>query len=172
MIKNIFISLIPVAAGLVVNIINKNKISFLTYLYIFLITLFGCTIISNSIHAAEKYSSRRVYRFLTNVQYSDFTEKKKFHEEYAKLAFAEAKSRCWWAPDLEERALARNCFTVAMSSIPANTPQSKMVTMIISSLTIYGLACLEEWEYIEHKFNCAEYHWNLAEFYDEVLKKG
>ena len=52
------------------------------------------------------------------------------------------------------------------------TPQSKLIRSLISLMLNYGLDCMDEWDYINNKLYWAEYHWDMYEFYCNVLVNG
>lgn len=93
-------------------------------------------------------------------------------ERYAKYHYELAKSKCWWLPDLTDREKARHCFTGGIASFAAGTPQSKIVAIIISLLTGYGLACLDEWNFINDNLMRSEVWWESYEFYKYALEHG
>lgn len=110
------------------------------------------------------------YENLTQEEREYYWNKIQFHEREAKRTYNDAKNRCWWLPDLNERDKAKYCFTTAMSTVPAGTPQSKIIMAIMTLLTQYGLDCMEEWSYIQNKLYWSQYHYEQKEFYEDVLK--
>ncbi|CCB85205.1 putative uncharacterized protein [Parachlamydia acanthamoebae UV-7] len=51
------------------------------------------------------------------------------------------------------------------------SPQSKLIAAILNLLLQYGLDCLDEWEEIDEKLYRIKYHYEMAEFYQDVLNK-
>ena len=60
-------------------------------------------------------------------------------------------------------------YTNAGIMVISGDPRSKIITAIVNSLVQYGLDCCEEWEYINTKFYWAQYHYEMAEFYESLL---
>ena len=109
---------------------------------------------------------------LTAAQRAEFVEKINFHEANAKRTYQDAKNRCWWLPDMTDRVNARHCFSILMVSFTVSNPQSKAVILLIAALEKYGLAVMDEWDYIETKLNWSKYHWEMKEFYEHILING
>ena len=101
-----------------------------------------------------------------------YMKKIDFHRENAIRTYENARKKCMWLPKKTDRDLAKNCFTAAAASIAASTPQSKVVAMIITMLTSYGLDVIDEWNYINDQLYWSEYHWEMFEFYSNVLVKA
>lgn len=100
-----------------------------------------------------------------------YQEKVKFHKENGEKAYRDAKKKCWWLPDTSDRDKAKYCFTTAISLIAPNNPKSKLMGAILTLLLQYGLDCMDEWNYIQNKLHLSEYHFEMMEFYQEVLQQ-
>ena len=109
---------------------------------------------------------------LTPQQRAEFVEKMNFHEANAKRTYEDAKARCWWLPNVTDRANARHCFGVLMLSFTASNPQSKAIIMLLAALERYGAAVMDEWDYIENKLNWSKFHYEMKEFYEHILING
>jgi hypothetical protein len=112
------------------------------------------------------------FEMLTHQERKFFMDKIKFHEENAVRTFKDAKEKCWWLPEIDDRKKARYCFTTFMAGIVPGHPLSVCVNMILVLLGNYGIDCLAEWEYIQNKLYWAQYHYEMKEFYEECLVKG
>ncbi|CDR34560.1 hypothetical protein [Criblamydia sequanensis] len=100
----------------------------------------------------------------------DFLIRKiEFHDENAKRTFNDAKDRCWWLPQVDYRIKAQNCFAAIFVTIAPGTPQSKLISGLLTLLCSYGINCLDEWEYIENKLMWCEYHYAQKEYYESLL---
>jgi hypothetical protein len=106
---------------------------------------------------------------LTAEQRRFYIEKMDFHEQNARRCFEDAKSRCWWLPEISDRDKARYCFSAIGGLAVPGTPQAALIRSLVSLMLNYGLDCMDEWDYINNKLYWAEYHWDMYEFYANVL---
>lgn len=51
-------------------------------------------------------------------------------------------------------------------------PMSKLVGVVRVTLILYGIDCCNEWHYINNKLYSSQCHYEMMEFYEEVLKKS
>lgn len=65
----------------------------------------------------------------------------------------------------------KDCFACVIGGLTATDLKSTAIIMLMSMLTKYGLDCLDEWNAINTKLRWSEYHYEMQEFYKEVLKK-
>lgn len=98
-----------------------------------------------------------------------YQEKKEFHLKEGKRTFEDAQKRCKWLPEYTDRQLAQNCFITALSAIASGSPQSKALSMLVTALGQYGLGVLDEWAKIDEKLYWSQYHYEMYEFYTQVL---
>ncbi len=99
-------------------------------------------------------------------------QKLKFHKENAERCYEEAKNKCWWLPNVTNQKNARYCLTNAGAMVAFGDPKSKLMAVIVNTLVQYGLDCCDEWEYINNKLYWAEYHYEMMEFFERVIKNG
>jgi hypothetical protein len=112
------------------------------------------------------------YVTLTYSQGKYYREKKNWHQDQAILAFERAHEKFWFLPRISDRSMARSCFTTAIATATASTPQSKVMAAIVNIMITYGLAALDEWDYINYNLAEAQHHFELMEFYNDILNKG
>ena len=96
-------------------------------------------------------------------------QKYDFHKANADRCYEEAKERCWWLPKIDERKKARYCLTSGGAMLAFGDPRSKLMAAFVNALIQYGLDCCDEWEFINNKFYWAEYHYEMMEFYGQML---
>jgi hypothetical protein len=72
---------------------------------------------------------------------------------------------------MTDREKARTCFTTFLAGVAPGTPMSRIVCCILAALANYGLACLDEWDYINSKLLLSQYHYEMKEFFEECLEK-
>lgn len=119
-------------------------------------------------HASE----HNRYATLNYSQGKYYREKKAWHQSEAIAAFERAHEKFWFLPRISDRSMARSCFTTAMTTATASTPQSKVMAAIVNIMITYGLAALDEWEYINYNLAAAQHHFEMMEFYNDVLNKS
>jgi len=182
---NIYIQAIIITGGFfIANIISKQKHIVWNYIGIFFFVL-GILFLSSSKAEAAPFkpnASIEIETFnhaffgknaaLTRENKQYYTDKIEFHKSNGERTFKDAKNKCWYLPGLTDRQNARYCFTSAGASLYPGTPQSKLVKVIITTLIQYGVDCISEWEYIDNKLYWAQYHFEMMEFYEEVIVKG
>jgi hypothetical protein len=100
-----------------------------------------------------------------------YKDKYQFHKENAERCFNDAKNKCWWLPNIDDRDKARYCLTNIGIIIAPGDPQSKLIIAVINTLIQYGLDCSEEWNFIQTKLKWAQYHYEMMEFFDDVMKQ-
>lgn len=92
-----------------------------------------------------------------------------FHKENGDRCLEDAKNRCWYLPNLTDRDNARYCWSNAAALLYPGTPVSKVVAVIITTLTQYGIDCNGEWDYIHTKLYWSQYHYEMMEFYKGLI---
>jgi hypothetical protein len=96
----------------------------------------------------------------------------KFHEKQGMKCYEVAKSRCWYLPKPSDKEMAEGCFITAMSMVAGSDPRSKIVAATITSLTQMGIAMMDEWNLIQHNLYWANYHFELCDFYANLLRNS
>jgi hypothetical protein len=101
-----------------------------------------------------------------------FQQKRQFHQENGERCLKDAKDMCWWWPCLKDRENVRKCWMTAVTAFIPADPRSKLIGMIVAYFGQHGYDCYEEWCNINTKLYWAEYHFEMMEFYEQVLKQG
>ncbi len=101
-----------------------------------------------------------------------YAQKVKFHQREAERTYKQAKEKCWYLPDLSEREKARYCITSIGIGLAPMEPASKSITILVNALIQYTIDCCDEWHYINEKLYWSHYHYEMMEFYQEVIKQG
>lgn len=161
---------------LVMQIIFKQKINWGTILIVFFLLLGVLFFFSSEKgNAAEnpyaQYEIRMFYHLkkLNSQDRKFYEDKLIFHRENAIRTYNEANERCRFLPKVDDRKKAEYCFNSAIAMIAPATPMSKVVIGLISLLGQYGIDCLKEWHYIDNKLFWCHYHYDMMEFYEELL---
>lgn len=94
-----------------------------------------------------------------------------FHLAEGRRNFQEAQDLVWYCPRVSDREKAKDCWLAASAGLLASTPMTKVIAIVGSFLTEYGLECMEEWNLIDSKFQCAAYHYEIADHYLQLLNQ-
>ena len=151
--------------------------------HIFTITLFAIGIfflLRSCAHAQpippeyEHLLAKR-FKYENKTQAPSRAQKEKYKEQYdfhlfnGIRTYEDAKSKCWYLPNINDREKAKYCFTSAIATIGSSSPTAKLVVAISSLLTQYGIDCLSEWEYIENKLYWSNYHFEMCDHYYQLI---
>ncbi len=193
--KEVVYSLIVTLAVATGAIVMKQKIRYGFYIFLFIVTLLVRFIFSS----AEASVPDRDYFFkwdlsspvpnakleidilsellspfayLTPQQRTFYEKKLKQHQYDAERTWNNAKNKCWYLPNITKRKAAQNAFQATIAAMGGGTPMSMLVLALMSTLTSYGLDCIDEWYYIEEQLSWCQYHCEMVEFYLTVLEKG
>lgn len=98
--------------------------------------------------------------------------KVRFHKSNAERTFRDAKNKCWYLPDIDYRQKAQTCLAAAITAISAGSGQAAVVSGLAVIFIDYGFEVLDEWEYIRNKLHWSQYHYEMMEFYQDLLKNG
>lgn len=109
---------------------------------------------------------------LTKDQVKYYEQERDMHKYNAERTFNDAKSSCWYYPNTSDRHKARECFQVAVATLAASGTKEKAIIILASSLVTYGFDCWNEWDYIENKLYWSRYHWEMYDFYVDLLSKA
>lgn len=123
----------------------------------------------------NEFEIRHVCKFYTmNVEYDQcttFTEKRDFHRKNAERCLNDAKTMCFYLPSkVREKSFYAFSMTTSMA-VPGDL-RSKIVGCLITTLIEYGADCYEEWTNINTKLYWAQHHYEMYEFYSEVVRSG
>lgn len=119
--------------------------------------------------------SRILCNFYTmNTEYDQcktFADKRNFHKKNAERCINDAKDLCWYFPNAMREESFYAFRNMAILACPGD-PKSKVVTALITTLIQYGADCFDEWNNINTKLNWAQYHYEMHEFYSDLVKQG
>jgi hypothetical protein len=101
-----------------------------------------------------------------------YQKKLAFHLENGQRCFNDAQNICWWIPSYTDAEKAKICFTTVMSTVTAGTLVSKVVAAISALLLQVGCDCMDSWNELQNKLHWSQYHFEMYEFYDELLKQA
>jgi|SRR3954471_6215107 hypothetical protein len=99
-------------------------------------------------------------------------QKFQFHKENAERCYNDAKDKCWWLPDISRRKKAQYCFSNIAALMVSGDAKSKLIVVLVNTLVQYSIDCCDEWNYINEKLHWSQYHYEMMEFYEDLIKKG
>lgn len=149
---------------------------------IFLIALGMMFLCKSCCHAAA-IPAEYEYLLAKRTKYIDLhpkapsrEQKAKWQEEYefhlfnAKRTYEDAKTKAWYMPNLSDREKAKYCFTSAIATMGSATLTTKLVVAVASLLAQYGLDCQDEYEYITTKLYWSQYHLEMCEHFQSLIR--
>jgi len=112
--------------------------------------------------------------YTMNAEYDQcktFAEKRDFHKKNAERCLNDAKNLCWYFPNSIREDSFYAFRNMAILASPGD-PKSKIITALITTLIQYGADCFESWNDINTKLNWSQYHYEMHEFYSDLVKHG
>lgn len=112
--------------------------------------------------------------YTMNAEYDTcdtYTKKRDFHKRNAERCFNDAKNMCWYFPaKFRDKSLITFSNIVTMGS-PGDL-KSKLISILVTTLIELGADSYEEWINISTKLKWTKHHWEMYEFYSDVVQSG
>ncbi len=112
------------------------------------------------------------YECLTQVQRTDYERKVKYHLLKANYCFNQAYEESMFIPNLDSKTIARHLFESCLWSIGTGTLRGAAIASLGVSLYNYGMFMYDQWELIDTLLLESKYHYEMMDFYNNVLRKG
>lgn len=170
----------------VTNMIFKLHHNWWKYATLFLVVFAYCLFSNSKAEAFElsskyqpghhlHYYAKKIDNKFNAARMSDSNRAKyeALEQEHLQKAYEDytnAQNRCMWLPKMEDKIKAEYCFGTAMNMLSATNPMSKVVVTVMSLATIYGIHVIREWNDINTLLLSAKHHYEMQEFYTDVLK--
>ena len=106
---------------------------------------------------------------LTGQEREYYQDKANFHKREGERCFQDAKDLCWYLPRIDDRTIARNCFTTMFTMVGSMTPSTRAIVLLSKLFMDYGLESIDEWHQIQNKLYWAEYHFEMYDFYTDLV---
>ena len=106
------------------------------------------------------------------VKKADWLMEYEMHKVNGLRTYLEARNKCWCIPNLDDREMAKYCFLTALGLIPGGKPCTRLVTSILALCSKYGVDAMDDWQYVQNKLNWSKYHYEMCDFYFDLLKKA
>ncbi len=161
-------ALICVSSIILANIITGNKHNWPKYLIIFVGVILFCL----GWDYCHSFETPRYEMKLNNNDVEKYMDLCDFHQHKADMCIAKANEISLYLPNATDRDKSMACLSTILASIAPPTPMSKIVAMAISLLGHYAVACMDEWHLMQQCLHQAKYHYEMLEFYQEVLIKA
>src|SRR5574338_60665 len=100
-----------------------------------------------------------------------YIKKKEEHYQLAIKYSEQVFMACWYCPNINNQEKARMCYNSVWAMLGSSTPQLKLIMSVGSLLMQYGLECMREWNFIQDNLHNAQHHFEMYEFYTDVLNK-
>ncbi len=190
----IILPLLIVCTHVIVELLTKVKHPFVHYIRLFTICLGWNIFFDSYLHASEstnEYNERNMFfhecsieinelrqnKFiqemsLSPLQIKEFTGKMVFHEREGQRCFREAEKTCILIPNESDKNIALYLFGQALiiSINSGNFPA--VVITLEANLAAYGIYQYEQWYKMETLLHESRYHFEMSDFYKNVLKNG
>jgi hypothetical protein len=112
--------------------------------------------------------------YTMNAEYDEcktFAEKRDFYKKNAERCLNDAKNLCWYFP-AKMRDKSFYAFSITTSMAAPGDLRSKAVACLVTTLIEYGADCCEEWNNINTKLYWAQHHYEMYEFFSDLIKNG
>lgn len=160
---------IVVGSLFIANVILKHKHPWLSYILVFILTFLSCTFLGLG---AYEFKFNRVEMKLSKDDRVMYEELRDYHLDNAQTCEAQARLCCTFLPDVPDKDKATYCFEILIITLSASQPMSKVIAACATFLIKYGFECMQEWHKIQKYLHEAKYHYEMCEFYQDVLDKA
>ncbi len=175
--NDLFRTTIFIASMFVTNIITKQK-HVLKYYIIMGLCFLLINIFISGLYANEYRDSQvdmvevKSLILEKKIYLYDLPPIRDNHLREAQEYYKMAEERCWYIPSIDDSVKSRICFSTALILIGPGDQPSKIILGILNILGSYGLECYKEWEMIEFWLNESKYHYEMYEFYRDIIERG
>ncbi len=107
---------------------------------------------------------------LTTSQRSQYEKKEKEHRIEGKKHFNAANEICVLIPNITDREKAKELFIAAVSASTQGRSWSAIVTGLSALLIQYCINVYDQWNQMKTHLNWSKYHFEMMEFYQDLLK--
>lgn len=109
---------------------------------------------------------------LTYEQKKEYLELAEKFNKDGTLCLKQAEQMSWYLPSRKERDYAKSVLRAAIAALAGSDIRSKIVAGCASLLYDYIEDATDEWKEIKRKLYWSEYYFEMAEFYQDLAKKG
>ncbi len=138
------------------------------YIYLFLLFCFGSYMIAEPAHCSI-YNNNLV---LTNDQMEEYIDLVEFHRDKAETYMMCLETEIWSLPECSDKEKAKYFFTSFMATFSVSGLSTKVMAAALTFFAQYGLECIDHWHRVQYHLIKAKYHYEMMEFFQEVLMKG
>lgn len=134
-------------------------------LALFFFCFYACNIDAKHHHKHDKDKE------FVNLEMEAWSRAYNMHVEHANNYYNEAKIMCLELCEKASRDKALETFASACDFIQNSKPSSRLIHSITSYLMVFGLDKICEWDYIREKLTFSVYHYEMSEFYKDMLEE-
>lgn len=110
------------------------------------------------------------YQILTDYERQYYQEKAKKFLKDGEWCLKEAEKKCLYLPSRRDREYTKGAIVTALTALITADVKSTVVVGLITMLGDYFQDVYCEWEDIHTKLNWSAYYFEMAEFYNDLLK--
>lgn len=147
----------------------KKGLAFTWFVFLFLL---GVYFLFKSLYIFSGEYEYENYRMLKYSEYAYYIKERDHHWQKAMYHYNQAYMACWYCPRIEHQDKARMCLTSASSMVGSSTPTGAFVMSLTTLLVQYGCECMREWHFVKTNLYESQYHFEMYEFYLDVLAKA
>lgn len=174
-------AIILIAIVYAIGALTRHKMKNAVYIFLFFVFwlsafLFGPTLQASVIDS--KIEIKQVQFYLSTIQgrlskedQKFYQDKIRFHKSNGDRCFNDVKNKCSWLPSIDDRDTAKFCLITAGTVVAPADPLSKLIAVTVELFVYYGLNVIDEWNYIKNKMYWAQYHYEMLEFYQDVIRQ-
>lgn len=121
----------------------------------------------------EEEEAQRTLEEVTDEKRQAWQKEYDFHLLNAIRCYCDARDYVWSNPATSFKETAKLCFTNVVSKQKLKTPTRKLVAGTIMQLSQQeGLDSSDEWNFVYNKLRWSGYHFELCEYYWDLLYKS
>lgn len=79
------------------------------------------------------------------------------------------KNKCWYLPDVEKRERAKEFLIAFFAALSPAESKYRVITALFTFAMQYSIDCLDEWIEMEQDLLRADYHYEMAAFYAQLI---
>jgi len=163
---------------IIIENLRKCNHNPLFYIRIFFIVL-GCNLLFSYCEGSEFNMSAEVeiasfqhYDAYNDHQVKHFKEKLSYHTKEGQRSFRDAEKICLLIPDISDRDIAKSLFKNALIlSLSAKDSWAGIIISLTNMCCDYGLCVYDQWSRMEYHLNESKYHFEMMDFYKDVLAR-
>lgn len=160
-------ALICTMSAVIGNLVTRNTHRFSLYFLVFFMAYLFSVFIEGHSYELYPYESK-----LSQDQKEFYMKRYEFHKAKAISSYETAKNMSMFSLELSEKEKADYCFKTLMATLVGSTPMSKVISAGIAFISQFICDSIGTWHTIQVLLYDSMHHYELQEFYENVLING